>query len=179
MKRDGHGGAEARALWSFTLATYDAPGVAPACIGLQDRHGLDVNLLLFCCWAGARGHELSPAKLKRLAQGVAGWNAEVVQPLRAVRRRLKPEPSPEVQDLRGRLLQLEIECERQEQVRLVELMPLEAGAPEPRHAGANLRRYMELKGAPLEEDSVAELAALMTGAFPDLPPLLAVWFILP
>jgi uncharacterized protein (TIGR02444 family) len=184
MKRDGKKGLEttreeARALWSFSLATYDAPGVASACIALQDRHGLDVNLLLFCCWAGAQGHQLTTAKLKRLQQGVAGWQQEVVQPLRRVRRRLKGEPGDDAQDLRARILELEIESERQEQLRLADLMPLTPGEAEPRRAGANLRLYMELKEIALEEDTVAELAALMTGAFPDLPPLLAVWFILP
>ena len=184
MKRNGGKGSEAtreeaRALWSFSLATYDSPGVASACIALQDRHGLDVNLLLFCCWAGAQGHQLTTAKLKRLQQGVASWQEDVVQPLRRVRRRLKGEPGDDAQDLRARIIELEIESERQEQLRLTDLLPLATGEPEPRRAGANLRLYMELKRAPLDEDSVAELAALMTGAFPDLPPLLAVWFILP
>ena len=55
----------------------------------------------------------------------------------------------------------------------------EPGDPEPRRAGSNLRAYMDLKRVALDEDTVADLAALMTGAFPDLPPLLAVWFILP
>jgi len=184
MKRDGAQGSEARreearALWSFSLATYDAPGVSAACIGLQDRHGIDVNLLLFCCWAGARGQKLTATRLKRLQKGVASWQDEVVQPLRRVRRRLKSETSDAAQDLRARLMDLEIESERLEQLRLADLVPLAAGEPEPRLAGGNLRAYMDLKGVDLDEDSVADLAALLTGAFPDLPPLLAVWFILP
>jgi len=184
MRRERARGAEpvqdrARALWSFSLATYDGPGVAQACIALQDRHGLDVNLLLFCCWAGAQGQKLSAAKLKRLQQGVASWQEEVVQPLRRVRRRLKGEPGDAAQVLRARLMDLEIESERLEQLRLADLVPLAAEHPEPRLAGANLRAYMDLRGVVLDEDSVAELAAVLTGAFPDLPPLLAVWFILP
>jgi len=35
--------------WAFSLALYGKPGVAPALLGLQDRLGVDVNLLLFCC----------------------------------------------------------------------------------------------------------------------------------
>ena len=133
---------QARALWSFSLATYDSPGVASACISLQDRHGLDVNLLLFCCWAGARGHELTKGRLNRLQEGVADWQQEVVQPLRRVRRRLKAEASDAAQDLRARLLDLEIESERLEQLRLSDLVPLELEHPEPRMAGGNLRRYL-------------------------------------
>jgi len=184
MRRDVRTAADgaqdqARALWSFSLATYDAPGVARACIALQDRHELDVNILLFCCWAGARGRELTKGKLKRLQEGVADWQKEVVQPLRRVRRRLKSEPSDAAQDLRARLLDLEIESERLEQFRLADLVPLVAEHPEPRSAGANLRLYLTQRRIALDADTVAELAALMTGAFPDLPPLLAVWFILP
>jgi uncharacterized protein (TIGR02444 family) len=170
---------QARALWSFSLATYDSPGVAAACIALQDRHDLDVNILLFCCWAGARGHALTKGKIKRLQEGVADWQQEVVRPLRRVRRRLKSEPSDSAQDLRARLLDLEIESERLEQLRLVDLVPLDSEHPEPRMAGENLRLYLTQRKIDLDEDTVAELAALMTGAFPDLPPLLAVWFLLP
>ena len=39
--------------WDFSLAVYGRPGVAPACLALQQRHGADVNLLLFCAWFGA------------------------------------------------------------------------------------------------------------------------------
>ena len=41
--------------WQFSGAVYAHPGVAEACLDLQDRHGLDVNLLLFCAWAGVQG----------------------------------------------------------------------------------------------------------------------------
>ena len=38
--------------WDFSLEIYAKPGVAQACLALQDECGADVNLLLFCCWAG-------------------------------------------------------------------------------------------------------------------------------
>jgi uncharacterized protein (TIGR02444 family) len=38
----------ANAFWDFSLKVYAAAGVADECILLQDRFGIDVNLLLFC-----------------------------------------------------------------------------------------------------------------------------------
>ena len=49
--------------WAFSLDVYGRPGVAPACLALQDRHGLDVNLLLFCCWAASQGVTLDQRTL--------------------------------------------------------------------------------------------------------------------
>ena len=169
----------AREFWTFSLAVYDQPGVATACLALQERHGLDVNLLLFCCWAGVRGAALTAAQIKLLRRAGAAWSGEVVQPLRAVRRRLKSERDDEAQDLRAKVLQLEIEAERLEQARLLAALPLPAGEPEPRKAGANLQAYLRSRKVTTTETEVAELACLLGACFPDLPPLLAVWFLLP
>jgi uncharacterized protein (TIGR02444 family) len=35
------------AFWRFSLALYARPGVAAALLGLQDRAGRDVNLVLY------------------------------------------------------------------------------------------------------------------------------------
>lgn len=169
----------ARELWTFSLAVYDQPGVAAACLALQDRHGLDVNILLYCCWAGARGATLSRAQVRTLQAAVAAWSGEVVQPLRAVRRRLKTERDDEAQDLRAKVLQLEIEAERLEQARLLAAVPLPAGQPEPRKAGANLAAYLKSRKIAATEEEVADLAVLLGASFPDLPPLLTVWYVVP
>lgn len=166
-------------LWTFSLAVYDVPGAAPACLALQDRHGVDVNLLFYCLWAGARGRPLSRAELKSLTAVVARWREEVILPLRSVRRNLKRELDDDAQDLRGRVLDLEIEAERLEQVRLLAALVPAPDLPDPRIAAANLRTYLAALKIDLGEDDIADLATLMTSAFPDLPPLLAVWFLLP
>jgi uncharacterized protein (TIGR02444 family) len=71
------------AFWAFSLAFYAQPGVMPACLALQDRHGVDVNLALLCCWVG---EPLDAAALAEADALVAEWRTQVVQPLRAVRR---------------------------------------------------------------------------------------------
>src|SRR5690606_37013156 len=156
----------ARDLWTFSLAVYDQPGVAAACLGLQERHRLDVNILLYCCWAGVRGQTLAAAQLRALRAASRSWSEEIVQPLRAVRRRLKSERGDGEQELRARILELELEAERLEQARLLAALPLPAGEPEPKAAGANLRGYLKSRRTTADETDVADLATILRACFP-------------
>lgn len=73
--------------WAFSV--YDLPGVEDACLELQDRHGMDVVALLWCIWAGRHHGVIDAGAMERIVAETAPWHAEVVAPLRAVRRRLK------------------------------------------------------------------------------------------
>jgi len=126
-------------LWDFSLAVYAQPGVAEACLGLQDRHGLDVNLLLACCWAGRRGERLDAAALDRLDARVGDWRREVVAPLRALRRRLKAGFAGfDAAALRERVKALELEAERLEQQALAAGPAGGSGADPAEAVAANL-----------------------------------------
>src|SRR5215469_3798715 len=86
----------AAAFWRFSLAIYARPGVAPACLVVQDEHGCDVNLMLFCCWLGASGRgRLDCAGLAAADAAVSGWRREVVESLRAARRAIKAADLPD------------------------------------------------------------------------------------
>jgi uncharacterized protein (TIGR02444 family) len=108
-----------QSLWGFAIALYSAPGVADACLALQDRYGCDVNLLLFAAWMGAvRNRTLASGEMNEAALAVRDWHAEIVRPLRGVRRRLKsgPLPAPDraSEALRARIKSVEIDAERLE-----------------------------------------------------------------
>jgi uncharacterized protein (TIGR02444 family) len=108
----------ANPFWEFSLAVYGRPGVPAACVALQDRHGLDVNVLLFAAWAGvACGVALSAERLAAVDSAIAAWRQEVVRPLRAVRRRVKAEDDA----LYQRMKAVELEAERIQQDRLFAL----------------------------------------------------------
>ena len=77
--------------WEYSITVYTRPGVEQACLTLQERLGVDVNLLLFCCWAGGRGHRLTDEELTTLNEVSEPWQDSVVRPLRDVRRRLGDE----------------------------------------------------------------------------------------
>lgn len=74
---------------SFAEALYARPGVAAACLDLQDRRGFDVALLLHACWLGTRSRALAPDQAAALVSVTVPWRFEVVRPLRRLRRRLK------------------------------------------------------------------------------------------
>src|SRR5262245_52444325 len=83
--------------WTFALELYGQPGVAEACLLLQDRLGVDVNVLLFSMFAAReRGIALDGRDLRGIDAVVAPWREEIVVALRGVRRRMKagPEPAP-------------------------------------------------------------------------------------
>jgi len=80
----------ANPFWEFSLDVYARPGVADACIALQDETGLDVNLILFCLWAGAQGPgRLHQEDLGRALALTSGWQEAVVKPVREARRAAK------------------------------------------------------------------------------------------
>lgn len=108
-----------RDLWSFSLSLYAAPGVAEACLTAQDRHGTDVNLLLWAVWLAVHGHNLTVAELAAAEHAIRPWREEVVWPLRAVRRRLKtgplPAPDAATESLRTQVKTAELEAEKVQQ----------------------------------------------------------------
>jgi uncharacterized protein (TIGR02444 family) len=167
------------AFWEYSLTLYGRPGVERACLELQRRHDLDVNLLLLCCWLGGRGIELDQSGLERARRAADSWHLEVVRPLRAIRRRLKirlaqPEPGsvpatwPDLaRRLRAGILALELDGEHLEQLALADALAgrNEAGTPGPALAWRNLLRYR-----PFEEADRPALEPLLRGAFPDAGP---------
>ncbi|TMJ55458.1 MAG: TIGR02444 family protein [Alphaproteobacteria bacterium] len=113
-------------LWRFSCAFYAQPGVSEALLALQDRAGLDVNLILFALWRGACGlRRLSQAELMAAERSAGPVTAAIVLPLRALRRKLRSDRDADIQRLRERIKALEIAAERMVQRRLAHL----AGAP--------------------------------------------------
>jgi uncharacterized protein (TIGR02444 family) len=103
--------------WRFSLALYGQPGVARECLELQDRFGLNINLLLFCAWLGRRGVALGRDDLEGASRVIASWHDHVVRPLRAVRRQMKLHQD-DVSALRAEVQRIEIEAEQVEQAML-------------------------------------------------------------
>lgn len=118
-------------LWAFSLRVYAAPGVADWCLGLQEDHGADVNVLLWCAWAGERGIRLADRELAAGEAAVAPWRQGVVAPLRQIRRLLKADlgaiSAEMATALRTRVKAVELEAERVEQAAL-EAVALPPGA---------------------------------------------------
>src|SRR5215470_13785165 len=78
-------------LWRFSLAVYRGAGVQEECLDVQERFGIDVNLLMLCAYAGAvEGAVLSASDIADALEASGAWHGNVVKELRQVRRTLKP-----------------------------------------------------------------------------------------
>jgi len=103
--------------WQFALAIYSQPGVADACLMLQDRLGLDINILLFATYATTEcSMTVTVQDIQAMDAAVQAWRTEAVTPLRALRRRLKqgfgPLESEYAEMLRSKVKQTELLAEQ-------------------------------------------------------------------
>ena len=149
--------------WWFSLKLYAERDFAGACLALQDRHGVDVNVLLFMLWAAQHGRRIEEDGVRAIVAAVEGWRQSVVAPLRTARRFLRTPPA-DVQAsaaaaLRQRIQEAELEAERLQQEMLYRLFPIEPRTqPEPfrdAFASVNLKSYASILGtefpAPLSD----------------------------
>lgn len=143
--------------WRFSLAIYTRPGVAPACLVLQDQHGRDVNLTLYCCWLGVSGRgRLTRDALVAADAAVASWRREVVERFRGARRAIKAAAVPDSDGIYAKAKAVELEAERLLQRKLAERAPAACdGVSVPQRladALANLTLYVgDAPAAPLRD----------------------------
>jgi len=138
--------------WQFSLAVYAAPGVAAECLALQNVLGIDVNMLMFCAWLGARKTVMTAEDIEAFEATVRPWRDSVVDPLRAARDAMKAMPEmahDDVKALRKQILDVELGAEQMEQALLFQAFtdrPLAATADrEDEAVRANLRTFLESK----------------------------------
>lgn len=179
----GPKGESGEDFWKFSRALYGQAEVEKACLDLQNRRGLNTNLVLFCCWAGFAGAPpLDSGDLSEAVDLVASWQAEVIQPLRWVRRMVREGitgvPKADAEPVRKQVLEAELEAERAEQRVLQRLLPDIYANPLPlagqpvearaARAAVNLLTYFAaLRIAPQIRDR-EDMAVLVRAAAPDL-----------
>jgi uncharacterized protein (TIGR02444 family) len=142
-------------LWDWTLEAYSRPGVPDATLDLQDNHGQNTAFLLWAIWAEGPTPEA-------LAAGVAAakaWDANVLKPIRAVRRALKA-AYPSVDDgareaLRDDVKAVELRAERVLMETLEELAPSQSGG---HPALESLRAASAAWGSGADDEALARLA---------------------
>ncbi len=142
--------------WAFSLAVYGSDGVADECLALQERLGLDVNLLLFAAYMGAvEGVRLAARDVAGAAASVADWHADVVRPMRAARRALKTAAAdadngfqPATAALRLQVKRAELDAEKIEQAMLWQWSRthLHDLAHDVRALATNVRAVLDLYG---------------------------------
>ena len=98
--------------WQHTLQHYAKPGVADACLALQDNYQVNVNLLLFYHWCITVNQPISPVLRNALDEAVATTDP-AIQNHRIRRREAKGSSDYEA------LKQQELKLEAAQQAELV------------------------------------------------------------
>jgi uncharacterized protein (TIGR02444 family) len=143
--------------WNYSNTIYSLDGVPRACLNLQDGYGLDVNMVLFCCWYGITYAEIDEKLFSHCLNYSHHWTEKTVKPIRNVRIWLKTSAYSEYSDdtdicmnYREKIKKVELEAEKIQQFTLEsfckgkEILMLsheeKIGA-----ASTNLKRYTDAK----------------------------------
>lgn len=155
------------------FAVYGTAGVGETCVALQDRHALDVVMMLYLCWLGRHGVSLDTDSLEKAIQAVEGWREEVVLPIRRVRRALKTDvgivAATHSNALRQTIKDAEIAAEVLQMTALEHLaeslLGRDARSAE-RHGvvRGNLSRYLDHLSVARESETVRDLELLIEAA---------------
>ena len=90
--------------WAFALDFYGRPGVAEACLAIQDQLDTDKVELIIVLYAWSQlDMSLSEAQGAELRASMHDWRETTVLPLRYIRRALKP-PRSEMPDVTKEIL---------------------------------------------------------------------------
>lgn len=169
--------AAAARLWEFAVALYEMEGVKTACLRIQARYGLSISLLLGAVWTGSSGYgRLGATDLETAIRRGVEWHREIIEPMRALRRRLRQAP-PEglektTERLRRAVLDQELEAERIQQRLFLEDFPAACPvAPEAdrwRDAAANAALYTRKSCPRPEREALDALVLILQTAFPQV-----------
>lgn len=105
--------------WEFSLHVYSKPSVKEACLALQNRCGMNVNILLFCNWLGITGRgQLSKSDLEKSIAAIDNWHRTFTVGLRNIRSKLTSPSYGKIplQKFRQSLLSQELAAEHIEQL---------------------------------------------------------------
>ena len=164
--------------WDFSLRIYGSDGVPAACIALQERRGIDVNLLLFSAWIGESGRGiLGESDLAAALAATVAWNRDIVCALRVVRNQLKggmpPIPKERSDALRKMILEIEVKSEHVEQIALAAAVsrPADSTATSEQRrddAITTVAAYFRRHGFTPDAEDAKQVAIVLSPAFPGL-----------
>ena len=111
----------AEQFWNFSIKVYEP--LVTTFLYLQNHWELDVNLLLLCCWLGKKKCVLTDNEFLVLIKKVAPFRNQLINPLREARKFAKKiEGISNSEDLKNKILVVELEAERMEQMILLETL---------------------------------------------------------
>jgi uncharacterized protein (TIGR02444 family) len=158
--------------WEFVTGFYSTPGVAPACLALQERHAIDVTAVLFSLWCSAVDARPLGPNMAPLTQAARERQQATVLPIRATRRWLK-DKGESLSETAGAafyktVLAAEIDCEHGELLMLAQLADSLCGSPSgtgtPAVVAPNVGAFLLASGVAPGEQDCGAIAAILTEA---------------
>ncbi len=71
--------------WDFSTKLYIRKDVKEACECLRHKYKLNINIIMFCCWAAEKGYEFfSVDHMAFIANHIHSWNHGIVEGLKSV-----------------------------------------------------------------------------------------------
>ncbi|MCI4662157.1 MAG: TIGR02444 family protein [Neomegalonema sp.] len=139
--------------WPFATALYQDPATAQALMRLQDEANCDVLLILFALWKGQFHGQIPPPCWDAILASAQPWRRDVIEPLRAIRRRMKTQdyrlPSAPI---REQVKQAELAAEQAQALALEALTLPCDGAGGFDAAERNLLSYIEAEARIIAPD---------------------------
>lgn len=164
-------------LWDYATRLYARGQTKDACLALQDRRGVDVNVLIFCCWVASSGRGIfREGELEAALEAVWDWRASVIDVLHGLKGHLKgnvaPAPRPLADDLRRVIVESELYAEHVEILMLHGAMARVGTGTFDRYQQiedtlSNLLHYLALIQITPDDDDLAALTELLVNAFPE------------
>jgi uncharacterized protein (TIGR02444 family) len=158
--------------WKFSVKIYAMGEVESALIKLQNERGLNVNVILFCCWYSFRGQgRLGRLQIKKLLISIQLWHERIVLPWRRLREKLKNVSVPSwMPELRKEVLQLELIVEQIEQLMLADIFvyqskPIRTSLQKVADMCKNIAMYCQMMQVCLEIIDCENIATILTAIF--------------
>ena len=151
--------------WNYSVQVYQIPEVEKTCLALQDNFQTDVNLLLYCCWAGDNKVKLSEDDIHRLIATALPWQS-IIKPLRESRRLLKNEVialnNNIAEETGNNLKEMELNAEHMAQLDIEKVLDLSSlkqnnEQPASHYASCNAVLYMMQLSSVSSLNDVSEL----------------------
>ena len=155
----------AATFWAWASTHYARPGVADSLISIQDSAHLNVNIMLWVCWAATAYDDIPRAVMQEAISSIGEWNRNVTTPLRSARREAKHFEKrsgfEKAAGLRDHIKSAELDAERieieiLEKLAHAKLSPPPVGPAKPR-ARRSLLQYAALAETPARKDFSPEL----------------------
>ena len=162
--------------WNYSIQVYQIPEVEQACLKLQNNFQADVNLLLYCCWAGENKVPLTMDNIQQLIITAQPWQ-NIIQPLRDSRRLLKDEVTALDNSIaietRNNLMEMELNAEHMAQLAIEKILDLSSlsqdkDKPASHYASSNAALYLlQLSSTPSLNEISESIVQLLDAIYQD------------